>query len=98
MLSDDEKYTKRDKILFSAGSFALALAVLSITIAPYVVNYFMLNTYIPIAHFITFSGVLYFIALVCYLFSSSYSTIQINWIIITFLYFVAFQVLAKMVG
>lgn len=97
MLSKEENI-KKDKILFSVGSLALAFAVLSITIAPFIVNFFMLNTYVPIANFKIVSGVFYAISLICYLFSSEHSDIQINWIIITFIYFIAFQVLAKMMS
>lgn len=88
----------REKFLFSLGSIALAFAVLSITIAPFIVNRFMMNTYVPIFNFKVCAGIFYFITLSCYIFSSSYSTKQINWIIVNFLYFVAFQVLAKIMA
>ncbi len=54
----------REKFLFSAGSIALAFAVLSITIAPYIVNRFMMNTYIPIFNFKACAGVFYLMTLV----------------------------------
>ena len=95
MLKDEIKQEKLEKALFSLGSVALAAAVLSITIAPFIVNHFMMGTYIPILNFRVVSGIFYLITLVCYLFSSN---VQINWIIITFMYFVAFQVLAKIMS
>lgn len=98
MLKDEIKQEKLEKALFSLGSVALAAAVLSITIAPFIVNHFMMGTYIPILNFRVVSGIFYLITLVCYLFSSSHSNVQINWIIITFMYFVAFQVLAKIMS
>ncbi len=98
MLNTEKQTTKKDKILFSAGSFALALAVLSITIAPFVVNYFMLTAYVPVLNFQIISGIFYAIALVCYFFSSEHAQQQTNWILITFLYYVVFQVLAKMMS
>ncbi len=98
MLKHSLNRKKLEKTLFSLGSVALAAAVLSITIAPYIVNHFMTGTYIPILHFRVFSGIFYFAALICYLFSTEHSNMQINWILITFAYFVAFQVLAKIMS
>ena len=92
------KIAKIQKILFSIGSIALALAVLSVTILPFLVNHFMMGTYIPVLYFKIISGIFYFVALLAYVFSSRYSNMQINWILITFAYFILFQILAKMMS
>lgn len=98
MLKDKIKQEKLEKILFSLGSVTLAAAVLSITIAPFFVNQFMPVTYIPILNFKVFSGIFYFVSIVCYIFSSTHSNLQIKWIIITFIYFIAFQIIAKIMS
>lgn len=92
------KKAKIQKILFSTGSIALALAVLSVTILPLVVNHFMMGTYIPVLYFKIISGVFYFVTLLAYIFSSRYANMQINWILITFAYYILFQILAKIMA
>ena len=89
---------KREKFLFSTGCIALAIAVLSVTIAPYLINNFASNIFASIEKFQNFSFVFYGIALFCYLFSTKYAKMQINWILIVFAYFILFQILVKIIS
>lgn len=89
---------KTQKILFSTGSVVLALAVLSLTIVPFFVNHFAKELYIPVLYFKICAAVLYLISLICYVFSSRYSNLQINWILAAFIYFILFQLVAKIIS
>lgn len=89
---------KREKILFSTGCIAIAIAVLSVTIVPFLLNNFTQSVFLSIFKLQIFSAIFYAIAIVCFLFSSEYSEDQINWILIAFGYFIIFQVVAKILS
>ncbi len=88
---------KRERILFLTGTISLALAVLVLTIIPFVINNFMQDTFISVNGVKFASCIFYFVTLLCFLFSSRYINIQINWIIITLIYYILFQILIKII-
>lgn len=89
---------KRERILFSLGCIAIAIAVLSVTIAPYLINNFAPNIFASMGKFQNFSFIFYGIAIFCYLFSQKYQKLQIKWILIAFAYFILFQILVKIIS
>lgn len=89
---------KTKKFLFLLGCAALVIAVLSVTIAPYLTSVFSKNLFISVYKFQWVSFVFYAITLFSFLFSSKYVKKQINWILITCAYFIIFQVIVKIIS
>lgn len=88
---------KKERILFLLGAIFLALAVLILTIMPFIINNFTADTYVSTKGVKLASIVLYLLTIICFLFSFRYIKMQINWIIITFIYYVLFQILVKII-
>ncbi len=91
------KKVKKERVLFLTGAVLLALAVLTLTIIPFIVNNFTADAYVSVNGVKYTSGILYFLTLLCFMFSSHYINIQINWIIITLIYYILFQILIKII-
>lgn len=88
---------KRERILFLTGAISLALAVLVLTIIPFIINNFVQDSFVSINGVKFASCIFYFVTLLCFLFSQRYINIQINWIIITLVYYILFQILVKII-
>lgn len=88
--------TKKERPIFLLGCVFLAMGVLSVTILPYVVNNFIQDSFISIFRIRNFCFAFYALSLICYLFSGEYTKEQIQWVLITFGYYVVFQVIAKL--
>lgn len=88
---------KKERILFLTGAVSLALAVLVLTIIPFIINNFVQDSFVSVNGVKFASCIFYFVTLLCFLFSSRYINIQINWIIITLIYYILFQILIKII-
>jgi len=92
------KNIKRERILFMTGAVLLALAVLVLTILPYLINNFTADTYVSTKGVKVSSYIFYFLTFLCFLFSPRYTTLQIKWLSITLIYYIAFQILIKLIS
>lgn len=92
------KSTKRERVLFLTGAVSLAFAVLVLTIIPYLVNNFTADRYISTGGVKIASITFYILTFLCFIFSSHYVKMQINWILITLAYYITFQVLVKLIS
>ena len=90
------KDIEKERIFFMTGAVFLAAAVLILTIMPYLINNFTANIYVSVNGVKFASCIFYLLTLLCFLFSSHYIKMQINWILITLAYYIIFQVLVKL--
>ena len=89
---------KKERILLLLGAVFLALAVLILTIVPFVVNNFIADAFVSINSVKNISITLYILTIICFLYSFRYIKMQINWIIIIFIYYALFQILVKIIS
>lgn len=85
----------KDRLLYFIGTGLLIVAIIEVTIVPYLINRFLPALFIPVKTQKIVIGSIYLMAFLSYAFSGKYFYRQIQTIISVFIYFLIFSIIYK---
>ncbi len=83
----------KNRLLYYIGTSLIVLAVIELTIFPYITTYVLPLLYIEPHHFKNNVSYIFIAALVCYLYSEGYYKKELLSIFYTFIYYLLFQII-----
>ena len=81
----------KDRLLFYIGTGLLIIAIVEVTLLPYILNMNFPTLFVPQDKHKTAVGYIYMLAFMSYFFSLGYYKKQITIIVIIFIYYILFQ-------
>ena len=87
----------KDRLLFFIGTGLLIIAIIEVTVLPYVLNLYFPTLFVPQDKHKTAVGYIYMLAFMSYFFSIGYYKKQITTLIIIFVYYILFQYLVSLI-
>lgn len=89
--------TDKDRLLFYIGTGLLIVAILEVTILPYVLNMNFPTLFVPQDKHKTAVGYIYMLAFMLYFFSVGYYKKQIIVLAVIFFYYILFQYIVSLI-